>query len=201
MQELRVKKTYDLPCGIGDTVYVIDNYSPDHWVVPMKLEVHWAVVDGIFIDSDSEIYYKYSFRDNPGTGILGENIFLTLEEAKAHMPKGNKYWYYDGRAYCLVFRLSEQNRDEVEAWDQEKILARVYKSSARIEAQHMILCDDWNIICSLDWDNEMRFNRSEYSPVDIKKKAEDIVYEYFKSIDRYIAEKFRDACKEEYYDA
>lgn len=192
MQELTVKKTYDLPCGIGDTVYVIDYYPLDRWDVPMKLKVHWAVVDSIFIDSDSEVHYNYSFRDNPGTGILGENIFLTLEEAEAHMPKGEKYWYYDGSAYCLVFKLSESNRNRDEVWDQGKILARVYKSSVNIH-QHMSLCDDWNIICSLDWDNETRFNRSEYSPADIKKKAEDIVYEYLKSMDGYTAKKFRDA--------
>lgn len=71
-------KFIELPCEVGDTVYVICGFVSEY-------KVQQIIYDGIFLWADL-LNEKYAIPDNTATRCisfdLGKTIFLTKEEAE-----------------------------------------------------------------------------------------------------------------------
>ena len=75
----------ELPCKIGDTVYIIDEADDEcgeDYVLAVKVLQFFINEHGIAVD----LALPLGLRQNTWM-VVGKNVFLTREEAEAHMRK------------------------------------------------------------------------------------------------------------------
>lgn len=73
-----MKKSNNLPCKIGDTVYCIRNFKG-------KKHIKKGFVSEMFYRKDMELVIVVS---NIGRGLYGEKVFNTMEEAEQYLKCG-----------------------------------------------------------------------------------------------------------------
>lgn len=141
------EKVVAFPLTIGDTAYLIvrDVYKD------FEFKVIKGHVEYICIGRNFGI--TYGFKEQPYvTGYYGENMFQTEEEAKAHIPKGRKYWYRNGNTWTLYFREDEK----------EKEIAIIIKHP-----------DKWEVRSYFAYGGSPKwFKRSDYTLESVKKTIE-----------------------------
>lgn len=73
-----MKKSNNLPCKIGDTVYCIRNFKG-------QKRIKKGFVSEMFYRKDMELMIVVSYI---GRGLYGEKVFNTMEEAEQHLKCG-----------------------------------------------------------------------------------------------------------------
>ena len=73
-----MKKSNNLPCKIGDTVYCIRNFKG-------QKRIKKGIVSEMFYRKDMELMIVVS---NIGRGLYGEKVFNTMEEAERYLKCG-----------------------------------------------------------------------------------------------------------------
>ena len=163
---------FALPCTIGDQVYLIEKSLDTSW----HFEVVKRTIDCVVIDENLEAAYEFK-EQSFIVGRYGENMFLTEQEAIAHLPKQNKYWHCDGNVKFLY----SCEHGEATA------LALISK------------CHDiWNVSSQfLYGDMGKQFSRNEYSISDVQKIVEKDAYEMYVALAK-VYEQSKDELPNEY---
>ena len=166
------EKVVAFPLTIGDTAYLIvrDVYKD------FEFKVIKGHVEYICIGRNFGI--TYGFKEQPYvTGYYGENMFQTEEEAKAHLPKGRRYWYRYSSSYTLLFRTDEKVEE----------IASILGHSNIWEVRSYLLYGD----------NSKWYEHSDYSLRALKRLIEKDAYRMYTTLAK-VYEQSKDDLPNEY---